>query len=226
MIRKIKYYLQKLIGQIFEKPILLQGKKIGYSLVKSHISNTTVTENTKINHPFNFDNVSIGEFSYIAKNSDITNTIIGKFCSIGPNFCCGMGLHPTHGISTSPMFYSTARQNGITLTKTDKIIESKQTEIGNDVFIGANVTIIDGVKIGDGAIVGAGAVVTRDIPPFAIAVGVPARIVKYRFSKQQIDEINNIKWWNFEYNKLKAVEKYFFNIDEFIDKYYLDNFEN
>ena len=90
---------------------------------------------------------------------------------------------------------------------------------GNDVFIGANVTILDGVTIGDGAVIGAGAVVSKDIPPYAIAVGCPIRILKYRFEPEQIDKLLKIKWWEFEDDKLKDVEKLFFEVNEFIEKH-------
>jgi acetyltransferase-like isoleucine patch superfamily enzyme len=91
---------------------------------------------------------------------------------------------------------------------------------GNDVFIGANVTILDGVTIGDGAVIGAGAVVSKDIPPYAIAVGCPIRILKYRFEPEQIDKLLKIKWWEFDEDKLKDVERMFFDVDMFMDKYY------
>ncbi|RRN76434.1 CatB-related O-acetyltransferase, partial [Pseudoxanthomonas sp. SGD-10] len=158
--------------------------------------------------------------SYIATNAVISQTSIGKYCSIGPNFICGWGIHPTNGLSTSPMFYSTKKQNGFSLSKTDKIEERKQIKIGNDVFIGMNVTILDGVTIGDGAVIGAGAVVSKDIPPYAIAVGSPIQIKKYRFNQDTINALLEIKWWNFEEeDKLKDIEKYFFDIDAFILKY-------
>lgn len=214
--RKIlKYYLQKIFGILFEYPIIIKGKTIGFSLVKSQKYNVEITNRSKIYPPYYLINVKIGDFTYIGKNCDITNTVIGKFCSIGPNFCCGLGLHPTNGISTSPMFYSTAKQNGFSMTKFNKIAESKHTVIGNDVFIGANVTVIDGVTIGNGAVVGAGAVVARDIPPYAIAVGIPAKVVKFRFKDDQIHKIEQTKWWDFDFEKLGNVEKYFFEIDEF-----------
>ena len=96
----------------------------------------------------------------------------------------------------------------------------KKINIGNDVFIGANVTILDGITIGDGAIIGAGAVVSKDIPPYAIAVGCPIRIIKYRFEPEQIDKLLKIKWWEFDDDKLKDVERMFFEIDLFIEKYH------
>ena len=115
------------------------------------------------------------------------------------------------------MFYSTKKQNGYTLSKEDKIQERKPIIIGNDVFIGTNVTILDGVTIGNGAVIGAGAVVSKDIPPYAIAVGCPIRILRYRFEQEVIDELEKIQWWSDREN-LPLVEKYFFEIDKFINE--------
>ena len=90
---------------------------------------------------------------------------------------------------------------------------------GNDVFIGANVTVLDGVTIGDGAVIGAGAVVSKDIPPYAIAVGCPIEIKRYRLTDKQIAAMERIKWWNWEKKKLKDIRGMFDNIDGFIKKY-------
>ena len=117
------------------------------------------------------------------------------------------------------MYYSTRLQNGVSLTDKDKIEERKLITIGNDVFIGANVTILDGITIGNGAIIGAGAVVTKDIPDYAIAVGCPIMIIRYRFNDDQIAALKRIQWWKFDEDKLQDVEKLFFNVDEFIKKY-------
>lgn len=165
------------------------------------------------------DHVNIGNYTYISNNGKISFTTMGKFCSIGPNLLCGWGIHPTDGISTSPMFYSTRKQNGYSLTNEDKIVERKRITIGNDVFIGANVTILDGVTIGDGAVIGAGAVVSKDIPPYAVAVGVPIRIIRYRFSKEQIAALLRIRWWDRDEKCLQDVSDSFFDIDAFIAKY-------
>ncbi len=174
--------------------------------------------NTKIYSPSNIVNTQIGDYTYIAKNSHISITQIGKFCSIGPNLICGWGIHPLNGISTHPMFFSTLKQNGMTLSTTDKVKERLPIFIGNDVFIGANVTILDGVHIGDGAVIGAGAVVSKDIPPYAVAVGCPIRIIKYRFSEDVISWLKDIQWWNFDEKALKEIEKYEFDINTFISK--------
>ena len=186
---------------------------------QSNVLYKTVKENTvKLYPPYKIRDSRIGAYTYIAFNAQIRNTTIGKFCSIGPNFFSGWGIHPTNGISSSPLFYSTKKQNGFTLSKTDKIEERKSIKIGNDVFIGANVFVIDGISIGDGAVIGAGTVVSKDVPPYGIAVGNPMKILKFRFSDEIIAKLLDIKWWDFPKEKLPFVEKYFFDIDGFIEQ--------
>ena len=184
------------------------------------ITNSKIDKTVKLFTPYDISDCTIGAYSYLSDNSCVLKTTIGRFCSIGPNFMCGRGIHPTNGISTSPMFYSTLKQNGFTFAKENKIEEWKDITIGNDVFIGMNVTVLDGANIGDGAIIGAGAVVSTDIPAYAIAVGVPAKVIKYRFDKQTIQKLQEIKWWeNLEDNKLSLVEKHFFDVEGFINEY-------
>lgn len=190
------------------------------SKINGSATNSKIHPKAKLFPPFSIRNCIIDEGTYIANNAVISLTNIGKYCSIGPNFNCGWGIHPTNGISTSPIFYSTKEQCGYTFSKEDKIEEKKLITIGNDVFIGMNVTVLDGVNIGDGAIIGAGAVVSKDIPPYAIAVGSPIQIKKYRFDENTIDKLLKIRWWDFERENLQDVEKYFFDIDTFIKKYY------
>ncbi|MDO5571256.1 MAG: CatB-related O-acetyltransferase [Bacteroidales bacterium] len=177
---------------------------------------TYINEKASLVAPFMLESAFVDSYTYIARNSIITRTTIGKFCSIGPNFFSGWGIHPINGISTSPMFYSTKKQNGYSLSNIDKVEESKPIIIGNDVFIGANVIILDGITIGDGAVIGAGTVVTKNVPPYAVVVGSPMKIIKYRFSNDTINKLLDIKWWNFSSEKLKDVEANFFNIESFI----------
>ena len=99
------------------------------------------------------------------------------------------------------------RQNGLRIILTLKV--QKKVIIGNDVWIGSHALILGGVKIGDGAVIGAGAVVTKDVPPYAVVGGVPARIIKYRFSQEIIDKLLEIKWWNLPENILKENIKLF-----------------
>lgn len=185
-------------------------------LGSSHV-NCDIDNQTKISGFHHFENVTIQKGTYIAFNANISNTSIGKFCSIGPNLFCGWGYHPINGISTSPVFYSTKNQAGFTFSSVDKCEERKHITIGNDVFIGMNVSILDGVNIGDGAVIGAGSVVSKDIPPYAVAVGCPIQIIKFRFSKEIIDSLIKIKWWDQSDDVLKEVEKNFFEIEKFIE---------
>jgi len=162
-------------------------------------------------------NVSLGDFTYIANKSTIKNTTIGKFCSIGSNCNIGLGKHPSEiFISTHPIFYSRLKQSQITFADRDYFDEFENIEIGNDVWIGSNVVILDGVKISDGAIVAAGSIVTKDIPPYAIVGGVPAKVIKYRFKQNEISYLLNSKWWDKDINWLKNNFKSFHDIKEYI----------
>jgi acetyltransferase-like isoleucine patch superfamily enzyme len=147
-------------------------------------------------------NITFGSYNRIYSDTKLSNSSlgdnvdIGKFCSFGPGVRTGMGIHPTTMVSTHPIFYSTLGQSGVTAVKHNFFSESKRTHIGNDVWIGANVVIHDGVMIGDGAILASGSVVNKDIYPYSIAAGVPAKIIKYRFSEEIIDKLLKKPWWD------------------------------
>lgn len=163
--------------------------------------------------------VEIGDYSFVANDTQIARTKIGKFCSIGSNVKCGLGNHPSKDfVSTHPIFYSTRAQNGITFADGDYFEEFGQIEIGNDVWICDNAVIIDGTKIGDGAIIAAGAVVTNDVPAYAIVGGVPAKIIRYRFSNNEIKQLLKFKWWNKDEVWLRKNFRKFHNIKYFLDK--------
>ena len=185
--------------------------------IRNNSQNNSISSNSRVYGPYHISDSKIDDYTYISMNSFISKANIGKFCSIGPNFLCGWGIHPVNAISTNPMFYSTAKQNGISLTQKNKIEERKEINIGNDVFIGANVTVLDGVTIGHGAVIGAGAVVNKDIPPYAIAVGCPIKIVKYRFDEETINRLVKLNWWDWSIEKLKKVEKSLFDVEGFLN---------
>lgn len=215
----IRNFGRKILRFFLQKEMYVFDQDIDWGHIMHNMIESQIGKNVKIYDPSFVNKSEIGDYTYISTNANISLTRIGKFCSIGPNLLCGWGHHPTNGISTSPMFYSTRQQNGLTLTDKDKIEEREFITIGNDVFIGANVTILDGITIGDGAIIGAGAIVSKDIPAYAIAVGCPIKIIKYRFNDDQISALKRIQWWNFKEEQLQDVERMFWDIDGFIKKY-------
>lgn len=197
--------------------IAIKSDEIYWNQLTGKITHSNIDKQTKIYLNHSLSHVKVEKGSYIGYNALISNTTIGKFCSIGPNLSCGWGMHPIDGISTSPAFFSTMKQAGFTYSKEDKWQEKRQIRIGNDVFIGWNVTILDGVTIGDGAVIGAGAVVSKDIPPYAVAVGCPIQIIKYRFSPAIIESLLASKWWDKDDVILQEVEKNFFDIEKFLE---------
>jgi acetyltransferase-like isoleucine patch superfamily enzyme len=166
-------------------------------------------------------NMAIGDYSYIARNCQIYNTQIGKFTCIGPNVVTGMGAHPSsHFVSSHPLFYSTLGQSsGLVIVEKNLFDEFPETTIGNDVWIGNNAIIKYGIKIGDGAIIGSGAVVTKDVAPYSIVGGVPAKVIKYRFTPDQISFLLDFKWWDKDLEWLKANKQLFQDIDQFSNHY-------
>lgn len=148
-----------------------------------------------------FLNSSIGYASYVSNNSFIKNTVIGRYTCIANDVMTVAGNHPTSFVSIHPAFYSLAQKPSyVKQSKFEdfKYLNSEKKisiEIGNDVWIGSRATILEGVNIGDGAIVAAGAVVTKDIPPYAIVGGVPAKIIRYRFDEETIQKLLKMKWW-------------------------------
>lgn len=203
--KKIKYRFSKYI-----MTIISEYEKHNF------VYNSTIHAPSRVGKRVYLNNVTVGSYSYISQNSVLSYTHVGKFCSIGPNCMIGWGIHPLNGISTSPMFYSTKKQNGMTLSQTDKIDERKLINIGNDVFIGMNAIVLDGITIGDGAVIGAGAVVSKDIPPYAIAVGCPIKIIGYRFEPPIIEKLLVTKWWDSDDDTLRQIEKQFFHVDDFL----------
>ncbi|MGC5703635.1 hypothetical protein J4P02_25905 [Pseudomonas sp. NFXW11] len=133
----------------------------------------------------------------MGSNTSITKSAIGRYCSIANNVSIGQGEHRLDQISTSASFYDSPWE---TLTSNECLIES-------DVWIGVDAVILRGVKVGFGAVVAANAVVTKDVPAFAIVAGVPARVIRFRFSKEQQQLILDSRWWINDHEKAKSIIK-------------------
>lgn len=167
----------------------------------------------------------VGYGTYISNGCFFRNCKIGRYCSIAPDVKLIRGTHPTHRfVSTSPAFYLKETGVGKSYVDEDIYISDKKCRetpefdavIGNDVWIGQQALIMEGVIIGDGAVIGTGALVTKDVPPYAVVAGIPAKVIRYRFSEEQISVLQRFKWWEQDEMWLKEHAHLFENIEEFI----------
>lgn len=158
---------------------------------RSVVKNISMQDHCGITEGAMVYDTSMGRYTYINNYAQVTRTTIGSFTSIGPHCVIGLGGHPSRDyVSTSPALC----YKGAFLPESI-YHEDLHTVIGNDVWVGANVTIVPGVKIGDGAIIGANALVNKDVEPYQVVGGVPARLIRMRFAQGDIDWLLAVKWW-------------------------------
>lgn len=222
--------IRSLIPTKIRHLIITIWHKFKYKLIVgsgTYISKSKFEKNCSVGNDCKITNTVVGKYSYITEGARITHAKIGNFCSIGPNLRIGMASHPVNKfVSTSPLFYlkntnlktSFSKKNKIS---THKFVDSKNlffVEIGNDVWIGSNVTIMDGLKIGSGSVIGANSLVTKDVEPYAVVIGAPAKKVKFRFSQLQIKKLLSLKWWNRNEKWILLNSNKFDDINKFLKK--------
>lgn len=184
------------------------------------IKNTVFGKYNKVCYGSTVTNSAVGDYTYFGNYSVISNCSIGKYCSIANDVMIGLGKHPSGFVSTHPAFYRNREEyffsDGLYFEEYQPII------IGNDVWIGARVMIVDGVTIGDGAIIAAGSVVTKNVEPYTIVGGVPAKFIKERFDMETRKKLIKIKWWDLELQFLKENWKDFHDVEGFKEKYFIN----
>lgn len=197
--------------------------------ISSNVVNTFLEDNISVADRVSMVGSSCGRFTYIGNDSDVSYTKIGRFCSISHHVSVCRGNHPVNYVTTFPAFYyDTSKQIGFTIHHGKPIYdniykypqgESKfQVIIGNDVWIGAHVLILGGVTIGDGAVIGAGSVVTKDVKPYSIVGGNPAKEIRKRFDDNTINKLIALKWWNYSVRVIVDNYRNYADINRFIDK--------
>lgn len=174
--------------QLFNKRTGNKIFSINCSLDSIKVSNVEVRERSIID-----SQSSIGANSYIGYGCCITKSDVGNFCSIANMVSIGNGEHDVDKISTSSLFYDNPYSD----------LTIGATKLGHDVWVGVGAVIRRGVTIGNGAVVGANSFVNKDIPPYAIVVGSPARVIRYRFSQSIIDKIESSQWFDFSLEEAK-----------------------
>ena len=199
MFNKIKYFLKDIIFSDLKR-IIMNIKYINNTTIigKAKLVNVNMEEYCSFADNSFIVNSNIGRFTSIGRNTTIINAEIGRFCSISWNITIGATQHYINRLSTHAFYYVT---NYGFVKENKKIVE--KVYVGNDVWVGANAIIMPGINISDGAIIGAGSVVTKDIPPYAIVAGNPAKILRYRFDNETIEYISDMKWYDWDIKKLK-----------------------
>lgn len=147
----------------------------------------------------------VGRCSYVGIDAIVSAAVVGRFVSIAPRVLIGGGVHPTREwVSTSPWFYSDAPWTGSMPSSARKRFEDLPvTQVGSDVWLGYSAIVLPGVTVGHGAIVGAGSVVIDDVPPYAIVVGSPAKILRYRFPSEICAKLLQREWWNLSLGEIE-----------------------
>lgn len=174
-----------------------------------------IGENVGIRPLVKMERCSIGKCSSLGSLSAAYDTKIGKFCSIARECYIGGAKHPLDRVSSSGCFYLKYNYTGKCYFESDFDWHS-YTNIGNDVWLGARTIVLGGVTIADGAVIGAGSVVTKDVGPYEIWAGNPARFIRKRFDDETIEKLLETKWWDWPDEKLSEMGANFIDIDQFI----------
>jgi chloramphenicol O-acetyltransferase type B len=179
------------------------------------VKNSTVHSTSKLESGTSFYSSTMGKFSFCGYDCEIVNADIGSFTSIANCVVIGGGRHPMEWAGMSSVFYE--GRDSVNAKFSEHVREQpRRISIGNDVWLGRSVIVLPGVTIGDGAVVGAGSVVTKEVPPYAIVAGNPARLIRYRFSELLRSRLMSVRWWDLNEGELRALAPYVRDVEAFL----------
>ncbi|MDO5573761.1 MAG: CatB-related O-acetyltransferase [bacterium] len=229
----LKRYLLQMGSWIYRhtafplKKINVQRKTNSVFVQNTYFRNTVFEGRNFLDKGAYVANSYIGYGTNINRYSNISEAKIGRYCSIAPNVEIVIGQHPVKEkfVSTHAAFYSARETLGYTyrnetvFEEQKYLVDSYQVMIGNDVWIASDVRILAGVTIGDGAIIGACSLVTRDVEPYGIYVGIPAKKIGYRFDEDTVEKLKKIKWWEHDEAWMRKHVTEFDDVDSFVTNY-------
>ena len=186
-----KWLAWRLIQLKFRKAKIHRGAQVEFS--------STISKYCVLFPGVDIFESSIGKYSYVQRNTVVMRTEVGPFCSIADNCSIGLNNHPTDFASTSPVFYDSMQPlPKFLFSRVDQHPPNLRSVIGADVWRGQGVRIMAGTSIGTGSVIGAGAVVTHDVAPYSIVGGIPARLIRMRFSEEICNNLLLSKWWEYD----------------------------
>ncbi|GIQ58588.1 CatB-related O-acetyltransferase [Flavobacterium collinsii] len=205
MFRKLEYILSKVIKKLHLRAI----------------TNSNLHKTSIVYAGSQLVNVDIGKYCDIGYDNTLINVKIGSFCAFGKNIVIGGASHSMDWVSISTVFNSNKDDLKKKFSRHSFPLDS-MTKVGNDVWIGDNVMIKAGVTINNGVVIGMGSIVTKDIPPYEIWAGNPAKFIKKRFNENEINELEKMQWWDWDDKKIEEHASFFNNLSALINKVKLD----
>lgn len=195
---------KKLIRMLIAYP----KRFISRTSFRATVIDSRIDSTTRVDHHANVRYSSVGRYTMVASRSSIVYSTVGAFSSIAAEVGIGGGAHNVSAVSSSNLFEDTKNGFGVNFGRIP-FSPFKETKIGNDVWIGNSALIMQGITVGDGAVIGAGSIVTKDVEPYTIVAGNPARVIRKRFSDEEIEKLIELQWWNKSEEWLHKYGNYF-----------------